>query len=98
MHRIRSMRWVGLGLVVLGFGWVLQDCFVGFVGWQHLTWVSGLGNLPAGESIPREEAGDAMRALALELKDRHRMVLLPAALMLIGSGILWWKSKPRPGE
>jgi hypothetical protein len=40
--------------------------------------------LPAGDPVARQEAVRVMRGLCLDLKNRHRLVIVPAALMLVG--------------
>jgi hypothetical protein len=49
-----------------------------------MRWIWQCQHLPAGETIQRTHAADAMRELSLALKDRHRVVFIPALLMLAG--------------
>jgi hypothetical protein len=78
------MRYFGIALLVVGFLWIASDAVVGFVGYQHTRWVWQSQHLPEGETIKRTEAVSAMRELSLALKDRHRVVVVPALLMLVG--------------
>ena len=82
------MRTFGLTILILGFLWIVQDCFVGFTGYQHMRWMHTSQNLPPGETIARADGITASRQLALDLKNRHCLILLPAGLMLIGGAML----------
>ena len=82
------MRTIGFTIFILGFLWIVQDCFGGFTSYQHMRWIHSSQNLPLGETISREEGIKSSRKLALDLKDRHRLILLPAGLMLLGGAIL----------
>ena len=82
------MRALGFTLCIFGFLWIIQDCFGGFTSYQHTRWIHSSQNLPPGETISREEGIKSSRELALDLKDRHRLILLPAGLMLLGGAIL----------
>ncbi len=87
------MRTIGFTILILGFLWIVLDCFGGFTSYQHMRWIHSSQNLPPGETILREEGVKASRELALDLKDRHRLILLPAGLMLLGGAILGtWKT------
>lgn len=48
--------------------------------------------------IPREDSVKTSRELALDLKDRHRLILLPAGLMLLGGAILGTRKTNRIAE
>jgi hypothetical protein len=78
------MRLLGISLLVVGFLWIAWDAADSFVGYQHMRWIWQSQHLPAGETIQRTEAVGAMRELSLALKDRHRVVFIPALLMLAG--------------
>jgi hypothetical protein len=78
------MRLLGIILLVGGFLWISYDAAVGFTEYQYLRWMWQSQNLPAGETIQRTDAISAMRSLSLDLKDRQRLVLIPAVLMLAG--------------
>lgn len=78
------MRLSGIVLLILGFLWIAWDAADGFVCYQHAQWIWQTQHLPAGDTIPRTDAVDAMRELGLALKDRHRKVLLPVSMMLAG--------------
>ena len=82
------MRTFGFTIFILGFLWIVQDCFVGFTGYQHMRWMHTSQNLPPGETIARADGITASRQLSLDLKNRHRLILLPAGLMLLGGAIL----------
>jgi hypothetical protein len=82
------MRNIGFSLLIAGFLWIAWDCAAGFVGYQYTRWIWGAQHLPEGETIRRDDAAGAMRALSLDLKDRHRELLIPAFIMLAGGLIL----------
>lgn len=88
------MRLLGILLLVVGFLWIAWDAADSFVGYQHGRWIWQSQHLPAGDTIQRTEAVGAMRELSLALKDRHRVVLLPALMMLAG-GLIAAFSKRR---
>ena len=89
-----AMRLLGLVLLVLGFLWIAWDTATGFVSDQHSMWVWQSQHMPPGETITRSEASGAMRELSLALKNRHRVIILPALLMLAG-GLIAAFSKRR---
>ncbi len=91
------MKIFGTLLLVSGFIWIALDTAEGFVGYQHARWIWQTQHLPEGESIKRDEASKAMRDLSLALKDRHRVLFVPAAIMLAG-GLLaaFSKQEVRP--
>ena len=78
------MRPLGLSLLLIGFLWITWDAAGGFVGYQYTRWMWHSQQLPAGDTIQRTDAVRAMRELSIALKDRHRVILLPAVLMLAG--------------
>jgi hypothetical protein len=78
------MRLLGISLLAIGFLWISWDAADSFVGYQHMRWIWQSQHLPAGETIQRTEAVGAMRDLSLALKDRHRVIFIPALLMLVG--------------
>jgi uncharacterized membrane protein HdeD (DUF308 family) len=78
------MRLLGLALLVVGFLWIAWDAASGFTTYQHSRWIWQSQHLPEGETIKRTDAIGAMRELSLALKDRHRVVVVPALLMLVG--------------
>ena len=78
------MRRLGLCLLFIGFLWIAWGTSTGFVMYQHMRWWWHSGTLPQGQTVPRDAAISAMRDLSLELKDKHRMILIPATLMLAG--------------
>jgi len=78
------MRYFGFTLLVVGFLWIAYDVAEGFTDYQYVHWIWQTQHLPAGDMIKRTEAAGAMRALSLDLKDRHRVVFGPALLMLAG--------------
>jgi hypothetical protein len=65
----------------------MHDCIIGFTSYQHLNWVVSSKRLSDSETIRRDEAVTTMRDLSLDLKNRHRIVLIPTALMVFG-GVL----------
>ena len=82
------MRPIGYTLLAAGFLWIVWDAFDGFVSYQHTRWIWQSQQLPAGETVRRDDAVTAMRGLSLDLKDRHRVVLIPTLMMLGGACIL----------
>lgn len=75
-------------LLLLGFLWIVWDCVGGFTHLQHTLWIAESKQLPAGKSLGREQAALAMRSLALALNDYHRILLVPATMMLLGGVLL----------
>jgi hypothetical protein len=81
------MKTTGIVIACLGLLWVMHDCLIGFTSYQHLNWVASSKRLSDSETIRRDEAVTTMRDLSLDLKNRHRIVLIPTALMVFG-GVL----------
>jgi hypothetical protein len=90
----RTMRILGLSFLIVGFLWIAWDCAEGFVGYQYTHWIWQTQHLPAGETIKRTDAAGAMRALSLDLKNRHREILVPALVMFVGGLILGFSRRP----
>jgi hypothetical protein len=59
---------------------------IGFSAHQYTLWMWHSKQM-AAESVSRAEASGHIREVCLALTGRHRMVLFPAALMLIGGFI-----------
>ncbi len=78
------MRLFGITMLVVGILWIVWDAASGFVTAQHSMWIWQSQQMPTGEKITRSQASGAMRELSLALKDRHRIVVIPALLMLVG--------------
>jgi len=78
------MRLFGIALLVVGFLWIAWDAASGFVTDQHSMWIWQSQHMPPGDTLTRSQASGAMRELSLALKDRHRVVFIPALLMLVG--------------
>lgn len=78
------MKLLGLVLLIGGFLWIGWDAAVGFSDDQHTIWVAHTQHLSSGETLTRDQASIELRQLSLALKDRHRVVILPAILMLAG--------------
>jgi hypothetical protein len=87
------MKRIGLGWLVVGFVWLLIDAVSTFNSYQHTRWIWKSQNLPAGESISREAAVLGMRELSLDLKYRHRFILIPGCLMLAGGLLIFISSR-----
>lgn len=81
---------IGLGLLLVGFAWLVVDVASSFTSYQYTRWVFASQNLPAGDSISRDSAVSAMRELSLDLKNRHRVVLIPACLMVAGGFLTYF--------
>lgn len=76
---------IGYILLLGGFLWLAYDVAVGFADYQYLTWIGySKTKLPEGDSIARRDVVGIMRELCLDLKNRHRVVIVPAVLMLAG--------------
>lgn len=91
-----TVRLFGIILLVGGFLWIGYDAAEGFTQHQYTRWMWQSQNLPAGETVKRTDAISAMRELSLDLKDRHRLVFIPAALMLAGGLVAGFSQrKPR---
>ena len=88
------MRILGFTFLIVGFLWIVWDCAEGFVGYQYGHWIWQTKHLPAGETIKRNDAAGAMRALSLDLKNRHRVILVPALVMFAGGLILGFSRRP----
>lgn len=88
------MRILGFSFLIVGFLWIVWDCAEGFVGYQHAHWIWQTQHLPAGDTIKRTDASGAMRALSLDLKNRHREILVPALAMFAGGLILGFSRRP----
>lgn len=84
------MKTIGLVFLVVGFIWIVHDTASTFVSYQHTRWIWQSKHLPAGESIPRSEAVSAMRELSLNLKNRHRVILIPTSCMLVGGLLIFF--------
>jgi len=84
----------GIILLVVGFLWIGWDTAFGFTEDQYVIWISQSQHLPAGDTVKRTDAISAMRDLSLNLKDRHRVVFIPAVLMLAG-GLIAAFCRPR---
>jgi hypothetical protein len=78
------MKKLGVTLLVVGFLWIAWDAAVGFTDKQYTVWIWQSQHLPAGDTLTRSQASAAMRELSLALKDMHRVVVIPALLMLVG--------------
>ena len=78
------MRLFGVALLVVGFVWIAWDAASGFVTDQHSIWIWQSQHMPPGDTLTRSQATGAVRELSLALKDRHRVVIIPALLMLVG--------------
>lgn len=78
------MRFLGITLLVVGFIWIADDVAMGFTDYQYIRCIWQTQQLPKGDTIKRTDAVDAMRNLSLDLKDRHRVIIAPALLMLVG--------------
>ena len=89
------MRVLGLTCLIVGFLWVAWDCATGFVVYQYARCMRQTQHLPAGETIKRADAAGAMWELSLDLKNRHRQILIPALLMLAGGLTLAFNKRAR---
>ncbi|EEF62883.1 hypothetical protein [Pedosphaera parvula] len=92
------MKRLGFSLLFLGFIWIIYLVLFDFTAYQYtLTVYYEKSKLPEGEQISRKDSATALRNLALELKDRNRLVLLPGCLMLSG-GLLAGCSSSKHGK
>ncbi len=85
-------------LLMVGFLWIAWDAAGGFVAYQHSMWIWQSQHLPPGETLTRTEASGAMRELSLALKDRHRVILVPALLMLVGGLVAAFSQRRQKNE
>ena len=92
------MKLLGIALLVFGFLWLAWDAAIGFVTDQHTMWIWQSQHLPPGDTLTRSQASGAMRELSLALKDRHRVILLPALLMLAGGLIAAFSKRKQKEE
>jgi len=84
LYLSRTMKASGIAMLIAGFLWIGWDTTIGFVDDQHTIWISESQHMPPGDVLTRDQASGAMRKLSLALKDRHRVLFLPALLMLVG--------------
>lgn len=83
----KRVRIFGVILVVVGFGWVAIGCMQ-FHTDQYVYWWWRSGQLPAGHVVERGAAVQAMADIALHLDEQHRVVILPAFIMLAGAAAI----------
>ena len=89
------MRILGYVLLVVGFLWLAEDAAIGFTDYQYGAWIGySKTKLPPGDPVTRRDAIGVMRELSQDLKDRHRVVLLPGCLMFAG-GLIVGAAKKR---
>lgn len=88
------MKLLGIALLLAGFFWIGYDTLVGIVDDQHAIWIWQSKDMRPGDTLAMSQASGAMRELSLVLKDRHRVMLLPASMMLAG-GLIAAFSKTR---
>ena len=69
-----------------------MDAGSSFTSFQHTRWIWQSQNLPAGDLIPRDEVVSNMRELSLSLNNRHRLIAIPACLMLAGGLLIFISS------
>jgi hypothetical protein len=82
-----------------GIIWPAYDVAVGFTEHQYVAWVGySKTRLPAGDPIARQEAVRVMRELCLDLRNRHRIVLVPAAFMLVGGLLAGARGRRAAGQ
>jgi len=92
------MRLLGIALLIIGFLWISWDAAIGFVSDQHSMWIWQSQHMPPGDTLTRSQASGAMRELSLALKDRHRVIILPALLMLAGGLIAAFSRRRQKDE
>jgi len=91
------MRLLGFSLLGIGFLWITLDVVSGFSNFQHMNWIWHSQNLPSGETIEKSAAVGVMRELSLALNTRHRIVVIPALLMLVGGlSLAFSPTPPKP--
>jgi 1,4-dihydroxy-2-naphthoate octaprenyltransferase len=83
----KRVRIFGVILVVVGFGWVAIGCMQ-FHTDQYVYWWRRSGQLAAGQLVERGAAVKAMADVALHLDEQHRVVILPALVMLSGAAAI----------
>jgi len=87
------MKIIGIALLIVGFLWIVFDASFHFTAFAYARWMWQSKQLPAGETVQRSEAVSGLRDMSLALKDRHRFILLPAALMFAGGMIVSFAPK-----
>jgi len=92
------MRLFGIALLIFGFLCLGWDTAVGFVDDQYTTWIWHSQHMPPGDTLTRSQASGATRELSLALKDRHRVLFLPALLMLAGGLTAAFSQRRRKNE
>ena len=90
------MRILGITLLFIGFFWIVWDTTVGVSVAQYSTWMFYSKHLPTGDVVTHQEASKAMAQLALALRDRQRIILVPACLMLAGGIVLTIRRRGNP--
>lgn len=89
------MRIVGYILLVGGVLWIAYDVAVGFTEDQYVMWIGySKAKLPPGDPVARHDVVGVMRELCLDLKNRHRVVIVPAVMMLAGGLLLGARQRP----
>ena len=79
------MKKAGYIQLVLGFLWIGYDVTMDFTRSQYMTWIVYVKTkLPEGDSISRQKASSLIKEMGLKLRDRHRLVIFPAVMMLAG--------------
>jgi hypothetical protein len=76
------MRKLGIALVLIGFCWIIFSMFE-FTVYQYSLWMRHAKEMSV-ENVTRDVASSRLSELALALNKRHRIVMIPATLMLIG--------------
>jgi len=93
------MRVLGYVFLIGGFLWLVEDVAIGFTEYQYVAWVGfSKTNLPAGDPIARRDAINVMRDLCLNLKDRHRLSLVPGCLMVVGGLMVGVRRRAEGGQ
>ena len=78
------MKLIGIAVLTLGFVWIAFDASVTFTAYSYAHWMWHTKQFSTGDVVPRAQAINGMRDFQIAVKDRHRLVLLPASLMLAG--------------
>lgn len=77
------MRKIGFTFLGLGFAWIVADCFLIYTARQYTLWMHYVQSIPA-EGLGKNEISRILSENNLTLSSAHRLILIPAAVMLVG--------------
>ena len=83
-------NYIAYSLLILGFIWIVNKSVLSTS--SHTLYIFHSQQLPEDENITRESAAMRLREFQLDINDNYNVLVIPAFLMLIGGGILSFKS------